>query len=199
MKTNLLLLSFAFLISCSQNVNIPKPHVYPKLDFPEKEYQPITKGADNDLPYYFEKPVYAELKIFKRLRKSDDAKVKYWKDLFFPAFNATLHLSYANFNNLQKLDTLKEDTRKLAFEHAFKADDIQTIALYKKEEKVYGQLYLIEGNTATNLNFYLTDSTQNFLRGALYFNEKTKPDSILPVFQFVKDDIEQMINTFRWR
>lgn len=193
-KISILLITF-FITACNQAVQTPKPNVYPKVIYPKKEYKPIAIDA----PYYFEMPVYAELKQFKNRQRNDANKVTYWRDLFYPNFNATLHISYASFASLSKLDSLKEDTRRLAFEHAFKADDIQIIGLSLPEKKVYGNIYFIEGNTATNLNFFLTDSNSNFVRGALYFNEKTKPDSILPIFQFVKKDVEHLINTFEWK
>ena len=44
----------------------------------------------------------------------------------------------------------------------FKADDIQTIEMSREADHIYGNMYLIEGNTATNLNFYLTDSSKHF-------------------------------------
>ncbi|HEY1061271.1 MAG TPA: gliding motility lipoprotein GldD, partial [Daejeonella sp.] len=64
---------------------------------------------------------------------------------------------------------------------------------------VYGIYYSIDGNTASSVQFFLTDSTKNYLRGALYFNEQPRLDSIQPVLDFVKKDIDQMIKTFKWR
>jgi len=190
--SSLLILLFC---ACNSTVQVPKPPVYPRINYPEKEYV-LTQ---EDLPYQFEQPVYAELVSAGESKFSKNSDEKYWKNLNFLPFNATLHISYSSLESLKELDELREETRKLAFEHSFRADDIQTIVMSQKSNQLYGNMYLIEGNTATNLNFYLTDSAQHFFRAALYFNKKTKPDSILPVFKFVKDDIEHLINTFQWK
>lgn len=195
MKTiNTLLVILLLSIACNNDVQVPKPPVYPRIIYPEKAYIMIEEG----LPYQFEQPVYAQLVSTKESKFSVNSDERYWKNLNFTPFNATLHISYSALSSKKDLDDLREETRKLAFEHSFRADDIQTIEMSREADQIFGNMYLIEGNTATNLNFYLTDSSKHFFRAALYFNRKTTPDSILPVYQFVKDDIEHLINTFQW-
>ena len=189
-----LLFLLIVLSSCGGEVAVPKPSVYPRIFYPEKEYDSVNVI----LPYAFEKPKYANLEPSRDGRRTTNPDAKYWRNLDFPSFDATLHLSYSTLNNIAHLDSLKEEARRLTYEHAFRADDIQQILLNQKEKNVFGTVYLIEGNTATNLNFYLTDSSKHFFRGSLYFNQKTKPDSILPVFSFIKADVEHLIETFRW-
>jgi gliding motility-associated lipoprotein GldD len=92
-----------------------------------------------------------------------------------------------------------QDTRKLVNKHLQKADDILEEPVSSKNGKAKGLVFRIEGNTATNYNFYLTDSSSNFVRGALYFNSKTEQDSIAPIYQFMKSDIEHIIRTFNWK
>jgi gliding motility-associated lipoprotein GldD len=62
-----------------------------------------------------------------------------------------------------------------------------------------GIVYELKGNTATNLNFYVSDGKRHFLRGALYFNDKTEIDSIQPIFDFIKADIYKMIESTKWQ
>jgi hypothetical protein len=45
----------------------------------------------------------------------------------------------------------------------------------------------------------LTDSTRNFLRGALYFETEPNKDSLAPVIDFFKKDMDQIINTLKWK
>lgn len=197
MKSSSILFSALLLLlsSCGDEVAVPKPPVYPRIFYPTKAYE----GIEKSLPYQFEKPTYSNLVDSRDSKVAKNKDAKYWKDLNFKDFNATLHLSYARISSLSQLDSLKEEARRLTYEHSFKADDIQNISISNEVDKVYGIIYLIEGNTATNLNFYLTDSSQQFFRGSLYFNAKTKPDSILPVFKFIKEDIEHLISTFQWK
>jgi len=49
------------------------------------------------------------------------------------------------------------------------------------------------------VQFYLTDSTKNYLRAALYFNTQPRLDSIQPVLNFIKKDIDVMIGSFKWK
>jgi gliding motility-associated lipoprotein GldD len=122
----------------------------------------------------------------------------FWFNLNFKPFNATLHLTYYNFKDWQQFDSLVSDTRKLAFKHLQRADDIPEIPVFR-EDGLRGLIFDIKGNTATHMNFYLTDSSRHFFRGALYFNKQTNPDSIAPVIEFVKQDVNHLISTFNWK
>ena len=64
---------------------------------------------------------------------------------------------------------------------------------------VSGVFFKVGGNAATAKQFFLTDTTKNFLRGALYFNVTPNADSLKPVQDFLQKDIDHMINTFRWK
>jgi gliding motility-associated lipoprotein GldD len=92
-----------------------------------------------------------------------------------------------------------KESNDYAYSHSIKADAIIEQPWYNKEKKVYGILYDIKGNTASSIQFFLTDSTKNFLRGALYFSSEPKADSLAPVIQFFRKDIIHMIETFKWK
>jgi len=66
-------------------------------------------------------------------------------------------------------------------------------------QNVHGAFFKVEGNVATASQFFLTDSTKNFLRGALYFNATPNQDSLQPVNSFLVEDMRHLINTFRWK
>jgi len=93
-----------------------------------------------------------------------------------------------------------EDSRKLAYQHSVKAEAINEKLVKRDTAKVFGLLYDIEGlNTASSVQFFLTDSTNHFLRGALYFNLVPRNDSLSPVIKFIKKDITHLIETFKWK
>lgn len=192
MRIYLYILLFCLgLISCSGNGNYsPKPRGYFRIEFPEKSYRQFQ----SDAPFTFEYPLYAEM-----YPDSSKESRKNWYNLTFPDFNARLHISYYNFSNQKELEQLTEDSRKLAFKHTIKATGIDEAIIRNQKKKVYGIYYTIEGNTASVLQFYLTDSTKHYLRGALYFNEKPKFDSVQPVAHFIKQDLDKMITTFKWK
>jgi len=183
-----LLLCFA---SCSGNHDYsPKPRGYFRIEFPKKEYQEYTGGC----PLTFLYPKYANIEP----DKNPDAK-PCWLNMQFKQFNGTLHLSYEDINSKKQFDELVEDAHKLSFKHTIKATSIDQGVIAYPDRKIYGIYYTIEGNAASSAQFYLTDSTKHYLRGALYFNNEPRLDSIQPVLTFVKQDITLMIKSLRWR
>ncbi len=184
-----LFILFLFLASCTQDYS-PKPRGYFSIKFPEKKYQSYT----GDCPYSFDYPVYASVAP----DTNRDAK-PCWLDISYPEFNGKIHLSYQPISSPQQFNQLVEDARTFAFKHTVKATAIDEGLISYPEEKIYGIYYSIDGNTASSVQFFLTDSTKNYLRGALYFNEQPRLDSIQPVLDFIKKDIDVMIKSFKWK
>lgn len=176
------------LISC-EGEYYPKPQGYLRIDLPEKSYQTF----DADYPYTFSYPVYAS--VVPNLKQSTNP---YWIDINFPQFKGKLHISYKPINN--NLTAYLEDTRTLVMKHIPKSSGIEKKMFENPEQGVYGLTYSISGvNAASPYQFYLTDSTRHFLRGALYFNVVPNNDSLAPVIEFLKEDINYMIESFSWK
>ena len=166
----------------------PKPRGYFRIQFPKKEYQQYSEGC----PFTFEYPKYAKIEA----DKSANAKPCF-QNIQFPQFNATLHLSYDDIKSKKEFDELVEDAHKLSFKHTVKATSIDEGVIAYADRKVYGIYYTIDGNAASSAQFFLTDSTKHYLRGALYFNSEPRLDSIQPVLNFIKRDVDVMIKTFK--
>jgi gliding motility-associated lipoprotein GldD len=154
---------------------------------PEKEY----KKTPEKLPYAFEYPTYSVL-----VNNRQAAQELYWINVVFPKFKATLHLSYKTIDN--NLDEYLNDSRNFVYKHTVKADAIGETPYLNAEKKVYGILYDIKGDAASNTQFFLTDSTHNFIRGALYFEVHPNKDSLAPVLEFINKDLVHLIETFEW-
>jgi len=180
---------FLILLSACQSNYTPKPMEYFRIDFPEKKY----KIYDSLCPYRFDFPEYG--KITKGLGNQEQNPC--WINIVFPSFKATLYISY--FNIEHNLPKLLEDCRSLAYKHDIKADAIHEILYADSLNKIYGMVYEIKGNAASPLQFYLTDSTQHFLRGSLYFDVKPNKDSLAPVIDFLQKDVKHLIETLRWK
>lgn len=177
------------LSSCGGNTDIvPKRTGYFRIALPERKY----KTYATDCPFTFEYPQYAI-----PLNDSGMGGNPCWINLVFPRFRCNVYMSYLPVTN--NLDTLLEECRKFVVEHEVKAEAINEQTWENKQDKVYGKIYDIEGNTASNMQFYLTDSTGNFVRGALYFFAVPNKDSLEPVVHFVKEDIRHLVETFRWK
>ncbi len=188
----LLLVTCFFLSSCGGDDDetiAPKPRAYFRLTFPEKKYVMY----DSVCPFKFEMPVYA-----KMVKDPHPGAEPCWLNLDFPTLNATVHLSYESVN-ATNLGSYLQNTYELVSKHEIKASRIQDEVVSKDKQKVYGLIYDIDGNAASRIQFFLTDSTSNFIRGALYFNAVPNSDSIKPCVDFIKKDIYHMIETFEWK
>ena len=117
----------------------------------------------------------------------------------FPQFNGTLHLSYESITSKKIFNELIEDAYSFAYKHTVKSSGIDQGTISYPDRKVYGIYYTIDGNAASSVQFYLTDSTKHYIRGALYFNTEPRLDSIQPVLTFVKQDVDLMIKSFKWK
>jgi len=184
-----ILLVFVLIVSaCKKNDYVPKPAGYFRIDLPEKVYQTI----EGELPFSFEYPVYSVLEDYKGASGNNT-----WKNINFPQYKATIHLSYEKTTG----DPYKhlEEARKLAYKHTVKADAITEKTYFNTENKVYGILYDIKGDAASSVQFFLTDSTSQFFRGALYFKAEPNKDSLRPVIEFFREDILHLMETFEWK
>lgn len=173
--------------SCQQDYT-PKPSGFLRTDFPQKEYILYN----NNLPYTFEFPVYGQVK-----KDSTTGAEPYWINIEFPAFKAKIHLSYKKIEGIS--DKYIEDARKLAYKHTIKADAIEESLIVDSLNNKFGILYDIEGNTASSVQFFVSDNKKHFLRGALYFSTSPNKDSLAPSIEFFREDIERLITSLKWK
>lgn len=174
-------------VSCKKKYT-PKPKAYYRIDFPKKEYQ----NWNTDFPYSFDR-----LSMTKIEKDATKGAEKYWANIQYPEYRATIHLSYKNVDN--NLEEYLEDSRKMAYKHSIVADAIAEQVYINNEENVYGMIYRIKGNAASSVQFVATDSTKHFLRGALYFQEHPNQDSLAPVIQFIDKDIVRLMESLKWK
>jgi gliding motility-associated lipoprotein GldD len=177
-----------FLSSSCKNGYTPRPRGYFRITFPEKSYKPLGMSV----PYSFQIPVYS---IPGNDPLSPDQPE--WVTIDVPSNNAQIHLSYRKIKN--NLEKLIEESRMLAYKHSQKASSIDEQLFINPSSRVYGTIYSIKGNAASPMQFYLTDSIKNFLRGSLYIKEAPNSDSLQPVIRFLTQDMLQLIKTTEWK
>ena len=195
----LLLLIFSaslFLTSCDEPIFTPKPRAYPKVVYPVKEYQVF----DEDYCHFtFEYPKYG---IIEKDTSFFDEKPAdpCWFNIYYPDFNCRLHCSYAPIKNNESIDKLKTDAFKMTEWHNKKATYIEDTP-FRKPNNVQGLIFEVEGPVASQVQFLLTDTSEqeHFLRCALYFNTQARPDSLAPIYEFLRADVDRMIETFEWK
>ena len=190
----LLIAQCLILLSCGKKGNnqdfVPKPKGYNRIDLPLTIYRQMTENH----PFSFQYSNHAVLKP-DTVRWAEP----HWMYVYYPEFKAMIQLTYKPLNgDKNKLAKLIDDAYKLAARHNAKAYSIQDLVLKTPSGKT-AMLMELEGEVPTYLQFYTTDSTKHYLRGALYFNTSLKSDSLEPVIEYLKKDVIQLLNTLEWK
>lgn len=180
----------AVLLTRKPDTTAPKPAGYFRIDLPTHEYT----RTDTTLPFTFNRSVYSKM----TLKPQKDGSA--WMDLEYPRFRAAFKFTYFPLNGAAALrDFLVKEDKMVKF-HFQKADDVEYSVIKDTENRLWGQIYDIEGKeTATPLQFWMTDSAHHFLRATLYFDFTPNNDSLQPVIQYLRDDAMEMVNSFAWR
>ncbi|TVZ56597.1 protein involved in gliding motility GldD [Lutibacter sp. Hel_I_33_5] len=182
MRNLFFILFILIFVSCKEDV-LPKPKAYLSLKYPAKSY----KKLHFERPYVFDVEKNATVK---------DSKNN-WLTIKYPNLKATIDITYRPIKN--NLKELLIESEKLVFKHTVKAEQIVSNDFINESEKVFGSIYEITGNAASQIQFHATDSTEHFIKGALYFYTQPNYDSILPAVDFVKKDIVRIMETLRWK
>jgi gliding motility-associated lipoprotein GldD len=191
----LIVIASASILSGCRDVAVPKPKGYFRIDLPAKEYTVFNDTArlGGYLPLSFEYPKYGRISFDESVNPEPG-----WFNIDFPAYKARIYLTYKDINN--DLENLMEQTYRMNVKnHISKADAINEQVISNPENKVYGILYDLKGNTATAVQFFVTDSVKHFIRGSLYFKSEPNPDSLAPVNEFFREDILHLIETLKWK
>lgn len=176
------------LFSCTREY-LPKPIGYNRLELPD----PVYRALPDSLPYTFEYSQHATL-----LADTSWIRERFWIEIYYPELKSNIHITYKKVENSEQL--LKEflnDAYTLTAKHQIKAYAIDEVIVQTSS----GQTAIVaelDGDVPSQMQFTITDSTQNFLRGALYFNTRVQNDSLRPAIEYMKKDIMHLINTFNW-
>lgn len=170
-------------ISCQEDAH-PKPKGELRLEYPEPKYQ------------VFQSPCHFQFE-YSDFAKITDAKKPCWYYIQYPKMKAKVFITYFPIQNDFPLHV--KEAEKMVYEHTIKASSIETKSFSFPEKKVYGNFYELKGQTASNLQFFVTDSTRHFITANLYFNSRPKPDSLAPAVDYIKEDMQHLIETFNWK
>jgi len=176
--------------ACQEATYVPKPKGYNRIELPDHNYQTI----DDSYPYQFEYSKHAQIKP-----DTSWMSEPYWIHLVYQDLGADVQLTYKALNqDKQKLRELLEDSYKLTGKHQIKAYAIdESILMTPNGHTVV--IAQLSGEVPSQFQFFSTDSSRHFLRGALYFPTATKNDSLQPIIDFIKVDIIHMLNTLEWK
>jgi gliding motility-associated lipoprotein GldD len=207
----LMLIAFCLFLPACNSTYTSKKTGYFKIDFPERKYISFQKDG---FPYTFEYPAYAQV-VKDSTYFDQDIQNLYWVNIDFPQFNSRIFLSYKAIGDKSTYkvkqadgsykDSLGTNVFDLMVNDAFKlTNKNESIAssikdsLFHTQNGITGVFFRVGGNAATAKQFFMSDTTKNFFRGALYFDVTPNADSLKPVLDFLQKDIDHLINTFKW-
>lgn len=168
---------------CGDKDVLPKPSSFLRLDYPVARYSDF----ESDCPYGFFMNSASKIEVGKECGFA----------IHYPKMKATIYLTYMPVNG--NINALLNDAQNLTYKHVIKADNITEQPYLNPDKKVYGMFYSVGGNAATNSQFYVTDSTKHFVRGSLYFYAKPNFDSIMPAADYIKNDMQTLMETIHWK
>ncbi len=178
-----LIFSALFLVSCGKD-SVPKPSGELRLEYPAPTYQKFDGGCN----YTFEMSDFAKI---------SPAKKPCWFYLNYPKMKGKVFITYYPVKG--DLQAHIAESEKMVYEHTVRASAIDTKSFSYPDKKVFGNFYELKGQTASNIQFYVTDSSRHFVTAYLYFNTRPKPDSLAPAVDYVKKDLQHLLETFEWK
>jgi gliding motility-associated lipoprotein GldD len=190
------LLVFILFLSPACNSNYTyKKKGYFKIDLPEKKYRVFDQPG---YPYSFEYPVYANVTKDSTFF-GEATENPWWINIDVPSLGGRIYVSYKEIGGKNKFDSLVNDGFKMAYkQHTDVSTGINETRI-QTTNGIGGIYFNLRGNTATANQFFLTDTTKHFLRGALYFDATPNEDSLSVVNDFLKQDLDHLINTLQWK
>ena len=205
------LITCVCFIACNSTYT-SKKRGYFKIELPEHTYIPFDKPG---FPYSFDYPAYASI-IQDSTYFDSSPENPYWINIDFPKMNARIFLSYKIIGGkavykikqadgtykdsvaVNEFDKMVNDAFNLTSKNEAVATSIKD-SLFHTAQNVTGVYFRVGGNAATARQFYVSDTTKNFLRGALYFDATPNSDSLKPVLDFLQVDMDRLIGSFRWK
>ncbi len=195
MKLLLLLCLAGTMIACNSNYTYKKKGYF-KIELPEKKYIPFDMPG---YPYSFEYPAYATI-LKDSTFFEEAAENPWWINIDIPQLAGRIYVSYKGIGKgRNQFDSLVNDGFKMAYKQH---TDISTGINDRRiltPNGIGGIYFSLSGNTATANQFFLTDTSRHFLRGALYFDATPNEDSLSVVNEFLRKDLEHLINTLKWK
>lgn len=172
--------------ACKNEEGTPRPRAFPRIEYPERSYNEYDQSG---CPFTFEYPAYGQIEA-----REDSC----WFDIYMKTFEARLHCSYFTIEDRAHFDDLVRDAFRIATKINERANFMQEMQV-GNNHGVRGLSLSWTGPAASPIHFFLSDTTDHFFRASLYFDSKVKPDSLAPVVDFIKTDINRMISSFQWK
>lgn len=192
------LFSLILLVGCQNSDDVaysPKPRMYPYVELPAAQYETVNEKSD--CGFTFRKSVHARI-VDREMFFSEKLPDNCWFDLKYPALDANVHFTYYPIGKKQTFDALSSESFQMVYEHSAVASGIEETPI-RQNGGAGGMAFELKGPVASPYQFFLSDTTDHFLRAALYFRVQPNPDSIAPVLHYIQTDMDTLIKSLQWQ
>tara|TARA_B100000900_G_scaffold181937_1_gene154342 strand:- start:3691 stop:4290 length:600 start_codon:yes stop_codon:yes gene_type:complete len=189
-----IIIVFTILQSCNDSgsvltndSNLPKQKGFLRIDFEEPSYSLLN---DKEIPFEF---YYNSTSVIVNQISSKTLKLNYEK------LGMSLDLSINKLYDNGEFLSYLSDFNLLLDSHTKKSNGFFLKEYENINYSTYGKIYEFRGNVASPIQFYITDSTSNFISGSINLKFKSNYDSIFPSIQYIKDDILFLFQSINWK
>lgn len=181
-----ILLSGLMVQGCAEEEAQAKPWGFSRMELPQNFG--YKKFENTSCPFTFQYPDFGTI-----TRDNSDSC---WADISFPIFEAKWHISHHDISKQKDRQAHFEDFRKLVYKHVKKAS---AIADYPFEnEKGKGMRYELYGNVGAPVEIFFSNDKYT-MTADFYLNTALKNDSLDPAIQFMKIEMDKMMESFQWK
>lgn len=170
------------VFSCNNNVNLPKQKAYFAPEFEIPTYKKISL----DCNYSFNINSQASINNIKNCNY----------EIYYKNLNAKIFINQIVLSN--SIETVLNTFNQKINENSRLSDQIIQSNYVNIDKKIYSKLYSFVGNSPSNIQFYVTNQTDKFLTGSLFFETEPNYDSLFPYIDYIRNDIKKMVDSFRW-
>jgi gliding motility-associated lipoprotein GldD len=189
-----LVFPLVFLFCSCENVELPKPNAYLRLDFPSPIYEKIVFGANNTTL-----ELNTASTLITIINNPNNLNLVILKSISYPLIDAEIKLEYFNLNKNNNLNDRLKNLNDFTSIHLKKSSNPPKIQEFTNQnKKVYASIINIKGDVTSPSQFFATDSLNNLLIGILNFKSITKYDSIFPALDYIKTDVYHLIESIKW-
>ncbi len=195
LRIYLLLLVVAGCTSGGDQAFVPRPRMYPYVDLPQPKYGWMKEKKD--CGFVFRKSNLSTIESRTTFFK-DTLLHDCWFDLVYPEMEARVHFTYYPIGAAHPFQDLVSESFQMVYEHSSIASRIDENPIIQNGEEA-GMSFELKGPVASPYQFFLSDTTDHFIRAALYFNSRPNPDSIAPILAYIRADLDTLVKSFEWQ
>ena len=186
-KLGVILVSFIVIYSCEEDINIPKPPAYLRLELPDHTYISYVDSCQYS---------YDLASIYTVENPSGNKQNMCYREIKLGPLNGTIYFRY--WDMVEPLSYYVNNANDEIDRHKGMAIDVNDQLIIREKDDVYGIIFQLKGDVATPFQFYLTDSTDRFVYGEVLFNMSPNYDSLIPTLDYLRKDLNQLLETFKW-